>query len=82
VIAPRRVWRAFRRGRASDSLYNEAWDERWLDGTVSDLCSLLGMNTGPKTNLLSDALLFVACATPGATIVTLAAALVAVFFVG
>lgn len=36
-IAPRRAWRAWRRGLASLSLYGAAWDERWLDWTVDEL---------------------------------------------
>lgn len=70
LIAPRRVWRAFRRGRSSHSLYKETWDERWLDGTVTDLRAQLGIGGVAHTNVLSDALLFAACAIPGATVAT------------
>jgi hypothetical protein len=75
VIAPRRVWRAFRRGRASSSLYAEEWDERWLDGTVNNLRQQLGIDAAPMTNVLVDALLFAACAVPGVAVVAAFAAM-------
>ncbi|MGH7694986.1 MAG: hypothetical protein ACRENH_08395 [Gemmatimonadaceae bacterium] len=73
VIAPRRTWRAFRRGRASDSLYTESWDERWMDSTLGALRQRLRIGQARRTSVPSDAVLFVACAIPqlivyGATI--------------
>jgi len=43
VVAPRRMWRAFRRGRRSNSLYRIGLDERWLEETVGDLRRRLGV---------------------------------------
>lgn len=34
MIAPRRVWRAFKRGRIGTNLYHLNVDERWLEETV------------------------------------------------
>jgi len=43
LIAPGRVWRAFARGRRSQSLYRLGLDERWLDDTVGALRQRLGL---------------------------------------
>ena len=44
VIAPRRTWRAFRRGRRSGNLYGSAsLDESLLDWTVADLRRAVGI---------------------------------------
>ena len=42
-IAPRRVWRAFIRGRHSNSLYHLDVDERCLDETVDTVRKRLGI---------------------------------------
>jgi hypothetical protein len=70
VIAPRRTWRAFRRGRASASLYAEEWDERWLDNTLGTLRQRLQIGRKRRTSVVGDAILFVACAIPELAIVT------------
>ena len=44
VIAPRAVWRAFRRGRATRNLYEREWDDGILDRTVGDLRRELGLD--------------------------------------
>jgi hypothetical protein len=77
VIAPRRVWRAFRRGRSSNSLYNETWNERWLDESVSSLRLRLGIDSAPSPNVFGDVLLFAACAIPGLSTATLGVAVIA-----
>ena len=64
VIAPRRTWRAFRRGRASNSLYAESWDERWMDSTLGALRQRLRIGQARRTSVPSDAVLFVVCAIP------------------
>lgn len=43
LIAPGRVWRAFARGRRSQSLYRLGLEERWLDDTVGALRQRLGL---------------------------------------
>jgi hypothetical protein len=42
-LAPRRLWRAFVRGRSSTNLYRLGFDERWLDETVGALRERLGL---------------------------------------
>lgn len=44
VIAPRAVWRAFRRGRASRNLYDREWDDGILDRSVGELRRDLGLD--------------------------------------
>ena len=66
VIAPRRLWRAFRRGRQNESLYHEQWDDRWLDSTVGDVRHRLKLDQGTAAGAeLRDLLLFAACGLPG-----------------
>jgi hypothetical protein len=44
LIAPRRTWRAFRRGRRSGNLYGSAsFEESLLDWTVDDLRRATGI---------------------------------------
>ena len=68
-IAPRRTWRAFRRGRASESLYAEEWDERLLDTSLGALRERLQIGRSRRTNVLADAVLFAACAIPEVVVV-------------
>jgi hypothetical protein len=58
VLAPGRSWRAFRRGRASDTLYREAWDERWLLLSVGELRERLGLGRPARRARVSDHLLY------------------------
>jgi len=65
VLAPRRVWRAFLRGRGSHTLYAERWDPGWLDLTVSALRERLEL-TGPLPPArIQDLLLFGIGLLPG-----------------
>jgi len=48
-IAPRRVWRAFIRGRQCTSLYNLNVDERCLDQTVDTVRKRLGIADAWRT---------------------------------
>jgi hypothetical protein len=66
VIAPRRTWRAFVRGRGSQSLYGEAWQEAWLDLTVSAMRERLRLPTTRGRARPLDPLLFASFALPGA----------------
>jgi hypothetical protein len=43
LIAPRCVWRAFKRGRHSTNLYNLNVDEKWLDDSVDTVRKRLGI---------------------------------------
>jgi hypothetical protein len=43
VIAPRRTWRAFVRGRGSATLYRYHWNDRYLAMRLADLRELLGV---------------------------------------
>lgn len=42
-LAPRRLWRAFARGRRSTNLYRIGFEERWLDESVGTLRVRLGV---------------------------------------
>jgi len=42
LIAPRRTWRAFRRGRRCRSLYRATFSDGLLDMSVAELCARLG----------------------------------------
>jgi len=44
LIAPRRVWRAFVRGRRSRNLYREPWSEALLEPRVGELRARLGLD--------------------------------------
>jgi len=43
LLAPRRTWRAFLRGRRSTNLYQLGFNEEWLKGTVGQLRRRLGL---------------------------------------
>lgn len=45
VLAPRRTWRAFRRGRRSNTLYRGEFDDRLLEASVGSLRRALGLET-------------------------------------
>lgn len=64
AIAPVRTWRAFLRGRNSDTLYQGTWREEWLDLSVGELRKRLGLLRPPRRASLADRLLFAACAVP------------------
>jgi hypothetical protein len=44
VLAPRRTFRAFVRGRHSRTLYHSGWEDRLLELTVADLRARLALN--------------------------------------
>ena len=48
LLAPRRTWRAFARGRRSTNLYQLGFDEAWLDETVEQLRRRLGLQDEEK----------------------------------
>jgi ubiquinone biosynthesis protein Coq4 len=45
-VAPRAVWDAFRRGRATRNLYDREWDDGMLDRSVVELRRELGLDAG------------------------------------
>ena len=47
VLAPRRVYRAFMRGRHSRNLYRSGWDESLLDLSVAELRARLAVVSRP-----------------------------------
>jgi len=64
VLAPRRVWRAFVRGRASRSLFAEEAPARILDGTVGELRAWMGLNRAVPAATARDFFLFALCCLP------------------
>jgi len=60
VIAPRRLFRAFVRGRRSENLYLTAreYDDAILDGTVGQLRAKLQLDSVPSRATASDAATF------------------------
>ena len=48
VLAPRRVYRAFVRGRHSRNLYRQGWDDSLLDISVEELRGRLGIDERPR----------------------------------
>ncbi len=48
LLAPRRAWRAFARGRRCTSLYRLGFDDRWLDESVGALRRRLGLRERPQ----------------------------------
>jgi hypothetical protein len=65
LIAPRRTWRAFQRGRASGNLYDGQWDGKWLDATLGSLRAHLLRDVDTRSSGAGDVLLFLAYALPG-----------------
>jgi hypothetical protein len=64
VIAPRRVWRAFVRGRSATSLYRHHWRDQYLEWRLDELRAFLGVTTHPRPVAVRDVALFAACALP------------------
>jgi hypothetical protein len=65
LIAPRRTFKAFVRGRRSRSLYREALTEDLLSMPVHSVRSRLHSGWGPIRATPSDAIAFVLAATAG-----------------
>jgi hypothetical protein len=60
LIAPRRTWRAWLRGRHSQTLYQHAFGDALLSRSVGDLRRELGIDRQPTDARAADVLLFVA----------------------
>jgi hypothetical protein len=69
AIAPRRLWRAFVRGRSSTTLYRHHWRDEYLDWRVADLRTFLGADASPRVASVGDALRFAAWTIPGLTVI-------------
>ncbi len=69
AIAPRRTWRAFQRGRSSRALYDGTWDAGWLDASVGELRSRLGLRDAPRPARPRDVLRFAACLLPAVAVI-------------
>ncbi len=59
VINPRRVYRAFVRGRHSSNFYASEWDDEFLSYKVGELRRQLGLDGEPPPATLRDKLSFV-----------------------
>jgi hypothetical protein len=64
LIAPGRMWKAFVRGRRSDSLFRHEWDDRWLDLTVGELRRFLRLDEAPTRATMSDGVRFALWCVP------------------
>jgi hypothetical protein len=51
VIAPRRIYRAFKRGRKSRTLYQSGWEDSLLDLTVGELREKLALDRADAPTL-------------------------------
>lgn len=58
VIAPRRVYRAFVRGRHSRTLYRTGWDDSLLEISVADLRDRLALAQASRPTTWTDRLAF------------------------
>jgi ubiquinone biosynthesis protein Coq4 len=54
VVAPRRTWRAWVRGRHSKSLYGEGWSEALLSERVADMRARLELDRPAPEPTLAD----------------------------
>ena len=58
LVAPRRTWRAWVRGRQSRNLYRVAYDQALLDRRVADVRRELGLESPPGPARAADVALF------------------------
>jgi hypothetical protein len=61
MLAPRRVYRAFVRGRSCTSLYQAGWSDDLLRLEVEELRRRLGLDRAPRRAAWSDRAAFAAC---------------------
>lgn len=64
IIAPRRTWRAFVRGRRSKNLYREPWEAIRLEERVGAWRERLGLDAAVPEATRADALAFAAWLVP------------------
>lgn len=58
VIAPRRVWHAFVRGRSSTTLYRHHWNDAYLEWRLDEMRAFLGLAVPPRPPIAGDRLRF------------------------
>lgn len=75
AIAPRRLWRAFIRGRAGTTLYHHHWRDEYLEWRLEELQAFVGLTNPPRAPSGGDAARFAAFALPGLIVVGLLAAM-------
>ena len=75
LIAPRRTWRAWLRGRQSRNLYRTPYDEQLLGRRVADVRRELGLDAPPAPARAADVVLLVLAALAGLAIGLVFAAL-------
>ncbi len=68
LVAPRRTWRAWLRGRHSRNLYRSAYDDALLARRVADVRRDLGLDATPPPARASDVLWFVLALAGGLAI--------------
>jgi hypothetical protein len=78
LVAPRRTWRAFRRGRQSETLYDRPLDTL-LDATVGEVRASLGVDEPRRPLQTSDAILFALALVAGAATAAVTLPLVLAF---
>lgn len=66
VVAPRKIWRAFVRGRHSRNLYDRAYDRALLATPVGEARRALGLDVPPPSATAKDTLLFALSVAAGA----------------
>jgi hypothetical protein len=78
LTAPRRSWRAFRRGRASRNFFRERFDEHLLSMTVGEARQKLGIDQDASSpRPVVDGVLFVAASLAGLALAVLSS----IFFI-
>lgn len=65
AIAPRRLWRAFIRGRSGTTLYRHHWRDEYLEWRLEELQAFVGVTTPTPAPSIGDATRFVGVALPG-----------------
>jgi hypothetical protein len=68
ALAPRRIYRAFVRGRHARNLYGRVFDDALLDTSVGAMKAELGLDRDPPPATLADKLAFAAYAAVGAVL--------------
>jgi hypothetical protein len=68
LVAPRRTWRAWVRGRQSRNLYRTDYDEALLGRRVADVRRELGLDAAPAPARAADVALFALAALAGLAI--------------
>lgn len=65
LVAPRRVWRAFVRGRATENLYREGYSEALVEETVEQVLHRTRLDQPTPAGTVADAVAFSAAIAAG-----------------